>query len=165
MRSDSANMPPNHVVPGPLLTSVLAMFGNGTFYNTLTSINSTGPELTAICEQLRVPFGDNIDDILFNSPCTMKQCSNEQGASAFNLYLSNWLKTWNETLYLNLALTAGTYYSAREALNPEFFPEPTVNTDGAMSHSRFLYSSPGMAIQKFSTVKALLIAISPLILL
>lgn len=104
------------------------MFGNGTFYNDLTSISGKGSQFAAICEQLRVTFGDNIDDILLTSPYTMEQCSNEQDASAFNLYLSDWLNNWDETVYLNLALTAGTYYSAREALNPEFFPEATVNT-------------------------------------
>lgn len=126
-------------VPGPFLTSILAIFGNDTFFNTVASLSNNSTTDQLLCQQLRQPFA-----ALHNSQPTL-DCT-PGGEETYNTVLLNalfgWMSSFGDPEAATAALTLAIYYSNNAILN-----SPTDTTVGIPLP---LSSDPGIDMQKFA---------------
>ena len=55
-RSDTRELNYSPTVPGPLATSIRALFGNNTFFNSIINANNTRGANLDVCHDLRIPL-------------------------------------------------------------------------------------------------------------
>lgn len=100
--------------PGPLLLSILAIFGSGTFYDTVTSVNQNSTDLPLICRLLRAPF-ISLSQMYGRSHIFQNQCA--MGNGTLPMFLLDWLSKFQEKSYLETALTMTTFWADQTMLD------------------------------------------------
>ena len=164
---------PTRPVPGPFLTAMLAIFGNGSFFDTVASHSSYSDSSGLLCDQLRQPFanlGISYDSLwqnaLFNasnkrvrsSSPVCESIPNQVSNDSLLLYaLLNWLPNFSNADISNAAFLLATYSASTAMFNPSNWP---VGDDEFM-----IFSSPGLSIQKPVVSLPAIIVISILIAL
>ena len=153
----------NHQVPGPLMTSVLAVFGNNTFFNTVASYSNYSSSNAALCQQLRFPFTGLYDDGIINvnnagsswwgQDSPEISCDSTNRDDTFLNALFQWLPNFGVPLKATAALTLANYYSNNALLN--------LGTGGGGAVP--LVYDPGMDMQKFAMPLPAMIVISILL--
>ena len=149
-------------VPGPLMTSVLAVFGNNSFFNTVASYSNYSSSDDLLCRQLRVPFSELYDDGVvnlnragsrwWNQSSSELSCDSTNSTDTFLNALFQWLPNFGDPLKATAALTLANYLSNNALLN--------LVTE---SDSFPLVYDPGMDLQKFAMPLPAMIVISILL--
>lgn len=173
--------------PGPFLTSILAIFGNYTFFDDVVKANDTHDTNLDICHALRMPLtglctgtagmctpyntsflGNTLLDCVTpggddpSNPNTDHQHPN--GTLAFYLFL--FLQKFNSLNSTIAALTLTNFYSSRAILDPsQALDGHTWVSSSFEPVGQIVYASPGLQIQKVHVPLAGLIIISVLIIL
>lgn len=157
---------------GPLLNSILTLFGRGTFFDDIAHANDTHDTNLEICQALRMPldglctriagmctpFNDWVGTIYLNcltgddpaNPDPQHQHPN--GTLAFYLFL--FLQKFNNLDSTIAALTLTNFYTSEAMLDP-----------GPTAVRQTVYASPGLPTQKVHVPLAGLVIISVLIIL
>ena len=175
-------------VPGPFLTTVLALFGKNTFFDTIVNSNDTHNNSLEVCHALRMPLtglctglqsmcnpyqssSDAPDPVLncldpghiYSSlPITDPKDQNPNGTLATYLFL--FLQKFNSLNSTNAALTLTNFYSSLAMLDPRRALDANADpSEGQVAEN--VYSSPGLAIQKLHAPLTGLIVISVFIIL
>lgn len=112
-------------MPGPLMTSAIALFGNQSFFHiAANSSNETFPPPAAqICQQDRIPFSNLGFTIFreFQSMCSFISTAPRlsilsEPDSGLSALLGSWVFGFNDTSAAEEALSAGVYLSNRAML-------------------------------------------------
>ena len=176
-------------VPGPFLTTVLALFGKNTFFDNIVNSNDTHNNNLEVCQALRMPLTglctgeesmcnpyhyssdargpilDCLDPGYVDSsnPLTDPKDQHPNGTLASYLFL--FLQKFNNLNSTNAALTLTNFYSSLAMLDPSRALDATYfePSDGQVAEN--VYTSPGLAIQKLHAPLAGLILISVFIIL
>ena len=113
---------------GPLMTSVVAIFGNNTFFETIASHSNFSDPDGVLCRQLRQPFKglgqvnpSLWSSTLFNAPWDVipvcQQLPHQTSNSSLLLNtLLDWLPNFGNTYAATAALTLSTYSANTETL-------------------------------------------------
>ncbi|MCJ1438612.1 hypothetical protein MMC27_008002 [Xylographa pallens] len=115
-------------IPGPFLAAILAVFGPGTFFDTVASTNAHTHADQITCNTLRYPFTglylDSATDYILSSwnqsspklPCPFRSPSNRP-ASPLLPALLGWLPNFGDPAKATAALTLATYAASNAILN------------------------------------------------
>ena len=148
------------MTPGPMMVSVLGVFGNGSFFNKIASqTNYTDRESMLVCEQLRQPFSK----LQWSSPdgnqfqptpqCSPTSRSTTGGADANALVnaLFDWLPAFQDVSAVETAFNLTLYSAHKSLLTAEASPLSAI------------FSKPGYDIQKPQIPLGALIVITTLL--
>lgn len=158
-----------HGVPGPFLTAIMAIFGPNTFFNAAASNSNWTSTYTtqALCAQLRYPF-TSLSDYTSPSPpglsinwypsyapldCPATDPSDDPAPPLLGALMS-WLPNFGDENSAIAALTLATYAAGNAILNVG----PGLDFDGY-----FLFTSPGIGIQKPTIALAGIVVVSLLL--
>ena len=151
-------------IPGPLLTSIFAIFGNDTLNNAATTMDSK--PLT--CSELRLPFTSvltSLAAILDISTAIPPQslCTN----ATLSAYLNKWLQAFSNPDVLTAALTITNFYVSQAMLDPSSSASPTTgySYQNTTSNSATIFASLGLEIQKVQIPFLVMVLISVLMLI
>lgn len=147
--------------PGPLLTSIFAIFGNTTLINTATTTDSD--PLT--CSQLHLPFTSVLSSLatLLNISTPIPSLSHCTDAT-LSAYLSKWLQALSNPDILTAALTITNFYISKAMLDPSSSADSSYR-NATPNSATTIFASPGMKIQKLQIPFAAMVVISVLILI
>ena len=139
--------------PGPLLTSIFALFGNITLIKTATTTDSN--PLT--CFQLWRPSTSVISSLAtalnLSHPIPPHfQCTE----ATLSAYLSSWLQALANPNTLTSALTINNLYLSKAMLHP--------SSHSTTGNNATIFTSPGLEIQKVHIPFAVMVIISVLML-
>lgn len=152
-------------ITGSLLTSVNAIFGNNTFFNTVASHSNQSSLDSPICPQLRRPFSGLYDDISPETNSTGPgltgstwwsqispdlDCDPDSDANKYGIFLNalfEWLPNFRDPVKATAALTLATYYSNNAILNlvPNYSAVP-LYYDAGFDMQKFAVPLPAMII-------------------
>ena len=155
-------------IKGSLLTSVNAIFGNNTFFNTVASYSTQSTPDDPLCRQLRQPFTGLYDDDVSpdaSSPPTPigdiwwnqtsqsspgLDCDAGSDANVHGIFLSalfQWLPNFRDPIKATAALTLANYYSKNAILNfvPDYSAFP-LSSDAGLDTQKFVIPLPAMII-------------------
>jgi len=153
-------------VPGPFLTSIIAVFGNGNFFDTTASNSNYSSSDTILCRQLRRPFtglyyddfiptGGGSDELWWNQSSPYLDCDPDGSSTSNDTFLNElleWLPNFADPVKATAALTLANYYSNNAMLN-------LISGVGSVP----LYYVPGMDMQKFAIPLPAMIIITVLL--
>lgn len=146
--------------PSPLNISIAAIFGDGTFFNTLSVAKDTGGDYVELCPQLQQPFAG------LTTPFPTKRLWGSYGSSAGCRYLDYSPGTLTEILY-DWLMNFRNLDSITTALSltMSLSEKAIVNQDLTEFIGNDIYNPLGYGIMKPSMSKAAMILLSILILI
>ena len=150
--------------PGPLLTSIFAIFGNDTLINAATAMDSS--PLT--CSQLRLPFTSVLSSLAtilnISTPIPSQLHCTDATLSA---YLNKWLQAFSNPDILTAALTITNFYISQAMLDPSSSASTTIDSSyqNTTPNSATIFASPGLEIQKMHIPLPAMVLVSVLMLI
>ena len=166
----SYNYIPSQTLSGPLLTSILAIFGNKTFFDTVASRSNYADPDGMLCHQLRPPFLDltisdgvswgsalfNASDSAFSPVCEVIPNQTSNDSLLLNALL-DWLQKFGNAELASAAFTLATSSTNMATLNSRYNPH---------EYGRWLIlASVGFGMQKPAIPLPIIVVISLLLLL
>jgi len=139
--------------PGPLVASILAIFGKGSFFHTIISARESAESYDALCLQLRQPFTgiSRESGINWDQQQPSVDCQSHYVPGLLVEYLYTWLINFRKLDNVKYALDLAMFSSNKAMLN--------LNKDADV------FMSPGMVIQVFHILPIAMIITSVLIAL
>ena len=137
---------------GPLIITALAIFGNGTFFNTLALANDTGSDALKICNQLYFPFPSLFSPSSSTTDPAPTCSPNGNGLLASALL--EWLSVFMDSENLEQALTVTMFSVCNALVQPDWW-----------RYVRTVYASPGTDVLKPNMSPIVMIMITSLIAL
>ncbi|KAI9880351.1 MAG: hypothetical protein M1830_003962 [Pleopsidium flavum] len=138
-----------YYTPGPLLTSVISIFGNSTFFSSIASAPDSRIALNETCIPSEPPFSNLVSTS--NRISTMPDCK----ASGPAAILINWLNNCADVDYTRQALTCTIFFAHQATLTQAMI----------FGEGGYVSSSAGSNVQRLSIPLPAMIAISILILI
>ena len=105
--------------PDPLVSSMVAVFGKGSFFNTITSANDSEEDYNAICQQLRQPF-TGLDSNVWDQDSSFVDCQSSYVPGLLVEYLYTWLINFRNVNVMTEALEMATISSGTVILDPGY---------------------------------------------
>lgn len=145
-----------NLVVGPTADSVFGIFGIGSFYDAMITVQDNSTDSSTVCKLLRLPFpGLNSDTPVEADDLSSCTSDSEQMLGIFAGELQSWLEDFSSTMNTNAIFTMATYASAQAMLNPDGYPDS--------DFQRPIHTSPGFQTEKLHVAPAAMVAISLLI--
>lgn len=154
------------IMPGPLMTSAIAIFGNHSFfYIAANSSNATFPPVTLqICQQGNIPFSrlglvkfDEFQSLCYDINSDWYQ--RHQNEYDLARLLNSWIIGFKDTDAAEEALGASTFFTNQAMLTQ------TVDGSWGTMNGRRIFTAPGLVIPRPAMTLAGIIIISTLIFL
>lgn len=151
------------IAPGPLATSAVAIFGNGSFFSAFQHAAESNDSASTVdlCQNVRIPFSsadsDDFESYVSEDWCWgMTYASDEPGEDydysySINQQLAFWFQAFKKTDIAVRALGISTFYAGEALLT---------QSANAPDESRKVCSSDGRATQKPTMALASLIVLS-----
>ena len=152
--------------PGPLVTSLLAVFEKGSFSRSIASANDSREDYDALCQQLRQPFTGLLESrnegsrgsLQWNEQSPRVDCQSQYVPGLLVEYLYTWLINFRRLDLVEEAVGFLMFLSNAAMLNPNL--GSNVN-----DHTKSITAGRGMVIQKLHIRPIIMTCISILITL